>query len=62
MYNPCLKKNTNFSSHASCGLHLFLINNPILTLAPKIVSAFLKNRLQKLFSNYLVDGPLTSIV
>ena len=61
MYNPCLKKNTNFSSHASCGLHLFLINNPILTLAPKIVSAFLKNCLQKL-CNCLVDGPLTSVV
>ena len=35
---------------------------PFLTLAPKIVEAFLKNRPQKLFSNCLVDGLLTSIV
>ena len=35
-------------------LHLFL-NNPFLTLAPKIVQAFLKNYPQKLFRNCLVD-------
>ena len=33
-----------------------------MTLAPKIVSAFLINRPKKLFSNCLVDGLLTSIV
>ena len=40
----------------------FSINNPFLTLAPKIVQAFLKNLPKNLFSNYLVDGLLTSIV
>ena len=40
----------------------FLISNPFLTLAPKIVQAFLKNRPEKLFSNCLVDGLLTSQV
>ena len=39
----------------------FFINNPFLTLVPKIVLAFLKNRPKKLFSNCLVDGLLTSI-
>ena len=34
----------------------FFINNSCLTLSPKIVSAFLKNRPKKLFSNCLVDG------
>ena len=44
-------------------LHLFFfINNPFLTLAPKLVKALLKNRPKKLFSNCLVDGQLTSIV
>ena len=43
-------------------IHLFFINNPFLTLAPKIVWAFLKNRPKKLFSNCLVNGLLTSIV
>ena len=43
-------------------IQLFFINNPFLTLAPKIVSAFLKNCPQKLFSNCLADGLLTSIV
>ena len=33
-----------------------------ITLALKIVSAFLKNCPKKLFSNCLVDGLLTSIV
>ena len=33
-----------------------------MTLAPKIVSAFLINRPKKLFSNCLLDGLLTSIV
>ena len=41
---------------------LFFINNPFLTLAPKLVKALLKNRPKKLFSNCLVDGQLTSIV
>ena len=40
----------------------FFINNPFLTLAPKIVYAFLKKSPKKLFSNCLVDGLLTSIV
>ena len=40
----------------------FFINNPFLTLAPKIVEAFLKNRPQKLFSNCLVGGLSASIV
>ena len=39
----------------------FLISNPFLTLAPKTVEAFLKNRPEKLFSNCLLDGLLTSI-
>ena len=44
-------------------VHLFfIINNPFLTLAPKIVQAFLKNCPKKLFSNCLVDGILTSVV
>ena len=43
-------------------LHLFFMNNPFLTLTPKIVSGFLKNRPKKLFSNCLVEGQLTSIV
>ena len=46
----------------SFALHLFFINNPILTIATKIVSAFLKNRSKQLFSNCLADGLLTSIV
>ena len=41
---------------------LFFINNPFLTLAPKIVQAFLKSRPKKLFSTCLVDGLLNSIV
>ena len=40
----------------------FFVNNPFLTLAPKIVEAFLKNRFKNLFSNCLIEGPLTSIV
>ena len=40
----------------------FYINNPFLTLAPKIVQAFIKNCPKQLFSNCLVDGLLTSIV
>ena len=40
----------------------FFIKNPFLTLAPKIVKAFLKNRPKKLFSNCLVDGLLTYVV
>ena len=43
-------------------LVLFFINNPLLTLSPKIVQTFLKNHPKKLFSNCLVDGLLTSIV
>ena len=39
-------------------VHLFFINNPFLTLALKIASAFLQNCPKKL----LVDGLLTSIV
>ena len=39
----------------------FFVNNPFLTLAQKFFEAFLKNRLKKLFSNFFVDGPLTSI-
>ena len=41
---------------------LLYINNPFLTLAPKIVYAFLKSLPKKLFSKCLVDGPLTFIV
>ena len=42
-------------------VHRFsFINNPFLTLAPKIVEAFLKNHPKNLFSNCLVDGLLTS--
>ena len=40
----------------------FFINNPFLTLAPKIVQVFLRNRPKKLFSNCLVDGLLISIL
>ena len=40
----------------------FFYEQSILTLAPEIVSVFLKNRHKKLFSSCLVDGPLTSIV
>ena len=43
-------------------LTFFLTNNLFLTLAPKIVYAFLKNRPKNLFSYYLVDGQLTSII
>ena len=32
-----------------------------MTLAPKVVQAFLKNRPKKLFSNYLADGLLIVI-
>ena len=38
------------------------INNPFLTLAPKIIQAFPKNCPKKLFSNCLVEGLLISIV
>ena len=37
-------------------IHLFLINNPFLTVALEIVSVFLKNLPKKLFSNCLIDG------
>ena len=40
----------------------FFINNPFLTLAPKIIQAFPKNCPKKLFSNCLVEGLLISIV
>ena len=43
-------------------LPFFLTNNLFSTLAPKIVYAFLKNRPKNLFSYYLVDGQLTSII
>ena len=36
------------------------MNNLLLTLAPNIVSAFLKNCPKKLFFNCYVDGLLTS--
>ena len=49
------------SKREAVNVHLFFINNPFLTLAPKIVYAFLKSRPKKLFSNYLVDGLLISI-
>ena len=39
----------------------FFINNPFLTLAPKTVSGFLKNRSKKFFRNCLGDGLLTSV-
>ena len=42
--------------------YFFFINNPFLTLVPKIVSAFLKNDPKNFFSNCLVDGLLTFIV
>ena len=44
------------------GTPFFFINNPFLTLVPKIVYVFLKNHPEKLFSNCLLDGLLTSIV
>ena len=63
--NPSLlfiSKGHHMKAHGLPYLHLFFISNPFLTLAPKIVLAFLKNRPKKLFSNCLVDGLLTSII
>ena len=62
-----LNENLNFAwqhnkSITKNQLHIFFINNPFLTLAPKIVWAFLKNRSKKLFSNCLGDDLWTSIV
>ena len=51
----CFEKFRNFTGTP------FFINNPFLTLDPKIVEAFLKIRSKKLFSNCLVDGLLTSV-
>ena len=51
-----------FCMHGETGYTFFFINNPFLTLVPKIVYVFLKNHPEKLFSNCLVDGLLTSIV
>ena len=40
----------------------FFISKPFLTLAPKIVQAFLKYRPKNSFSNCLVNGLLTSVL
>ena len=56
-----MKLTTIMYLHESVHL-FFFIKNSFLTLAPKIVLAFLKNRPKKLFSNCLVDGLLAFIV
>ena len=56
-----VERKTSFS-HVFSSEYTFFINNLFLTLAPKTVQAFLKNRPNKLFSNCLADGLLTSIV
>ena len=62
-YSPCIfSLNGLLQNKSGACIHLFLINNPFLTFAPKTVYAFLKSRPKKLFSNCLVDGLLTAIV